>query len=262
MKLVRELAQAVIRLNIVQNNCAQLRYIHRPVRKLKKDPEEAVECLKPAKKPPKKSIWNIFKGKKEAECYEAEKKADTNPVKPVPDEQIVCDLKHISNKMGGDAYRTCGTAYILQTGHVEMPNLETDPETKILEDMVKDPSLKGQVDPMPPFESAEKRLIDLSERKLHPLYKRLMSIPKPPKPQPVPALRGSYKTRSGPVSPSDIPERLKLNKEAFEKKNIFCEFKKAHPPQQLMARLVEMNQNRRGTMEKKIEEMAKTDCSN
>ncbi|KAF7281309.1 hypothetical protein GWI33_004870 [Rhynchophorus ferrugineus] len=230
-------------------NSTQTRNHHRPAKKVK--PE--CDCLK-ANKPRKRSIWNLLRSKKDTECVKQDVKAGETITEPASEAQIACDIEQISELGGGKVYRTCGSAYVLQKSHIPLPNVQTAPEENILEEMTKHPSLKGQVDPMPPYETAEKRLIDLCERKLHPLYKRLMSIPKQPKPTPPQLPKAIYKTRSGPISPADVPEKLKLNKEMFERKNIFHEFKKAQPPQQLMARMVEMKQNQRATLEKKIDQ--------
>lgn len=179
--------------------------------------------------------------------------------------------------MGGTAYRTCGTAYILQKEHYEQPAEATvNSEETILKEMLKDPTLKGQKDPMPPFQSVELKLIELNERKLHPLYKksgkyfpfasffslnqpnsfRLMSIPKTSSSK---ALNSKapglyYKTRSGPVMPEEFPPHLKINKELFEKKNIFYDGKRAQVPQQMLARMVEMKQNERPQLRMKVPE--------
>lgn len=73
-----------------------------------------------------------------------------------------------------------------------------------------------------------------------------MSIPKKPKLELRKSSGGQlYKTRSGPIMPDEFPEHLKINKDLLEKKNIPFEFKKAPPPQQMLARMVEMRKNER-----------------
>lgn len=73
-----------------------------------------------------------------------------------------------------------------------------------------------------------------------------MSIPKRPKLQLTKSSSEQlYKTRSGPIMPDEFPAHLKINKELLEKKNIPFEFKKAQPPQQMLARMVEMRKNER-----------------
>lgn len=89
------------------------------------------------------------------------------------EEQAEIDIQNITETSKGKVYRTCGPAYLLQKDHVEP--IESPPkssEDEILEEMMKDPTLKGQCDPMPPFQSVELKMIELSERKLHPLYKK------------------------------------------------------------------------------------------
>lgn len=91
------------------------------------------------------------------------------------EEQAEADLHQIE-KLGGTAFRTCGTAYVLQKDHHAKPiEPSYTSEDLILEEMNKDPSIKGVCDPMPPFQSVELRLIELSERKLHPLYKKYVT---------------------------------------------------------------------------------------
>ncbi|XP_060534200.1 uncharacterized protein LOC132706727 isoform X2 [Cylas formicarius] len=189
----------------------------------------------------KKSFWQIFRDKKTVQTTE---KDSTD----FPDDQVVKDMTEIA-KLGGRVYKTCGTAYILQKNFTSPQEVEIDPEDALIEKIEKHPSLKDETDPMPPFESVEKRLIDLSERKLHPLFKMLMSIPKKPATRDPVTPNVSYKTRSGTILPEEIPERLKIDKGFFEKKNMFWECKRVEPPQQLIARIAEIKQNELPTME-------------
>jgi len=91
----------------------------------------------------------------------------------VSEEQAEADLHQIE-KLGGKVFRTCGTAYVLQKDHAKPMESCYTSEEDILDEMNKDPSVKGVCDPMPPFQSVELRLIELSERKLHPLYKKFV----------------------------------------------------------------------------------------
>ncbi|KAH1018374.1 uncharacterized protein LOC109546792 isoform X1 [Dendroctonus ponderosae] len=241
----------------------QLRLKHRSAQNLE-EVEQKRECVEPCRLP-KKSIWSVFRRTKKPAQKSLEKekpqKKECETVKFVTEEQAKRDLSAIS-QMGGTVYRTCGTAYVLQKEHYQQPSEpKVSSEEKILQEMLKDPTLKGQKDPMPPFQSVELKLIELNERKLHPLYKKLMSIPKKPSSK---ALNSKapglyYKTRSGPVMPEEFPPHLKINKELFEKKNIFYDGKRALVPQQMLARMVEMKQNERPQLKLQVPE--KPDCS-
>lgn len=126
--------------------------------------------------------------------------------------------------------------------------------------MQAEPELKEkQEDPMPTFTTVEQRMMDLDERRLHPLYKKYQVTPRKMykmknmggggsgRPS-----HGEYKSRSGPVDPADYPVHLKFNKELLEKKNMYAEYKKVEPPQQLVAKILEMRQNERPTLERKF----------
>ncbi|KAJ8946148.1 hypothetical protein NQ314_008970 [Rhamnusium bicolor] len=92
-----------------------------------------------------------------------------------------------------------------------------EPEDKIIEKIEKHPDLKNIADPMPPFESVEQRLIHLSEKKLHPLYRRYLAMP-PRKPPKITYPKFQYKSRSGPVTDEEIPAHLKLTRDNLNKK--------------------------------------------
>lgn len=73
---------------------------------------------------------------------------------------------------GGQPYGTCGDAYVIKIENVgEIEEIEFDKETQIIREIEAPLHLKNVInDPMPTFRSAEQRLLDLSDRKLHPLY--------------------------------------------------------------------------------------------
>lgn len=52
-----------------------------------------------------------------------------------------------------------------------------------------------------------------------------------------------------PAGVNDIPVQLKINKELLEQKNMYADYKRVEPPRQLMASIVEMQQNERPTLE-------------
>ncbi|XP_023312928.1 uncharacterized protein LOC111693023, partial [Anoplophora glabripennis] len=76
-----------------------------------------------------------------------------------------------------------------------------------------------------------------------------MSMPKPQADLTLP--KHLYKSRSGPIADDEYPPHLKLSKECLDRKNIFAEFKRATPPRQMMAKMLEMRQNQRPTLERK-----------
>ncbi|CAG9770744.1 unnamed protein product [Ceutorhynchus assimilis] len=229
---------------------------HKSCSKQVKKVKNPSECLEPCKGPGKKSLWGIFGGSNKPP-QEKKPVREYEHVEIVSEEQAEMDMKKIA-EMGGEVYSTCGTAYILQQDHYQQPKpYRPSNEDIILEEMMKDPSLKGQCDPMPAYETVALRMINLNDRRLHPLYKKLMTIPRKPKPvissKPKTDTKlsnpaSSYQTRSGPVKPEDYPAHLKINKEMLQKKNIMCEFKRAEPPQQMLGRMVEIKQNERPTL--------------
>ncbi|KAJ8957886.1 hypothetical protein NQ318_001882 [Aromia moschata] len=186
----------------------------------------------------KRSIWNIFKKKKPPELppietckkYLARKQWEPDP-----------DL----SEFGGTAYRTCGPAYIIQKDQVAKEEVCEEAEDRLLEKMERHPDLEDTRDPMPPFESVERRLIELSERKLHPFYKRYLCVPR--RKTNLTSPKHAYKSRSGPITADEIPAHLKIDKQCLEQKNIFSEFKRVEPPRQLLAKMVEIRRNERPT---------------
>lgn len=156
------------------------------------------------------------------------------------------------SEFGGEAYRTCGSAYIVQKsrGETTPPGPRTK-EEKTLKRMEAEPELKDkQDDPMPSFTTVEQRMMDLNERKLHPLYKKYQVTPR--RLYKMINTQKEYKSRSGPITPNDYPLHLKFNRELLEKKNMYAEYKKVEPPQQLVAKILEMRQNERPTLERKF----------
>lgn len=162
--------------------------------------------------------------------------------RPVP------DLK----QFGGQPYKTCGTAYIIQKHRTESGVQEPQTkEEKIIRKIEAEPELKDkQEDPMPPYTTVEQRMMDLDERHLHPLYKKYQVTPRKICKRTKPTT--DYKTRSGPVDPKDYPTNLKFNKDLLEKKNMYAEYKTVQPPQQLVAKMLEIQQNVRPTLERKF----------
>lgn len=128
-------------------------------------------------------------------------------------------------------------------------------EDRILRKIETDPSIKQTIDdPMPPFKSVEQRLLDLTDRRLHPFYKRYMSLPKTPQP-PLTDLgkypAETYYCHSGDVPPEEMPPHLRLNRELLDKKNMFADVKKADiVPKQMLVRMVEMEKNRKPTLDR------------
>lgn len=157
-------------------------------------------------------------------------------------------------EFGGTPYRTCGSAYVIQKDVIPPREIEENEESKILKKIEADLSNKDTTcDPMPPFQSVEQRMINLNEKKLHPFYKKYMSLPKKNfREEESPAIKfPPYKCKTGPIKPEEIPENLQFNTQLLEKKNIFADFKRVELPKQMVVRIVEMEQNRKPTLEKK-----------
>ncbi|EFA04937.1 uncharacterized protein LOC103313425 [Tribolium castaneum] len=193
------------------------------------------------KKSDTSSIWNYFKKGDKKPALERCRKRQVRRQDP--------DL----SAFGGQAFRTCGKAYVVQRDVIPPGGGEHSEEDRVLMKIEADLSNKDNVcDPMPPFKSVEQRMIDLSERKLHPFYKRFMSLPnKNFVGEETPTGFAPYKCKSGPVKPEEIPENLQFNKQLLERKNIFADFKRVELPKQMVVRIVEMEQNRKPTLEKK-----------
>lgn len=158
-------------------------------------------------------------------------------------------------KFGGQPYKTCGTAYIIQKHKAASPFvIETQTkEQKIIREIEAEPELKNkQIDPMPAFTTVEQRMMDLNERRLHPLYKKYQVTTRKLYKMKEKQKKFDYKTRSGPIAPKDYPKHLKFNNELLEKKNMYAEYKKVKPPQELVAKILEMQQNERSTLERKF----------
>ncbi|VEN40904.1 unnamed protein product, partial [Callosobruchus maculatus] len=119
----------------------------------------------------KKSWWKLFK-KSEAKKVEkppltaCRKREAERLNQPEPD----------FSEFDGVVYRTCGSAYILQQDKVNQDYVaRTKAETaddKLVDRLEAHPDIKDVVDPLPNFVSVEQRLLDLCEKKLHPLYKK------------------------------------------------------------------------------------------
>lgn len=166
-------------------------------------------------------------------------------------------------QFGGTAYRTCGSAYIVQKKYIPTKDIQKSKEDSILEKIETDLSIKNNLeDPMPPFQSVEQRMLDLAERRLHPFYKRYLSMARPmniEEDKNTLELRQPYKCKSGPIQLEDIPAHLKLSKEVLETKNIFADFKGVELPKQMLAKIIEIEENRKPTLEKGSKKENKND---
>lgn len=163
--------------------------------------------------------------------------------------EVTCDPD--LSEFGGKAYRTCGSAYIIQKDILPVEDCEEDKESKILKKMEVDLDFKNVVtdDPLPKFKSAELRLLELSDNKLHAAYKKYNTVMKKHIEQKKMKL---YKTVAWPIDMHEIPARFNINKTLLEKKNLeYVEFKRIEPPRQLIERIVEMQRNARPTLERK-----------
>lgn len=75
---------------------------------------------------------------------------------------------------GGQPYGTCGDAYIIKIENVgEIEEVEYDKETELIRKIEAPYHLKNIVnDPTPTFHSAEQRLLEMNDQRLHPLYNK------------------------------------------------------------------------------------------
>lgn len=78
------------------------------------------------------------------------------------------------SSFGGQPYATCGEAFVVKIENVgDVSPDEPNKEEMLLKRIEAPMQSKHEIhDPMPSFRSAEQRLLELSDRKLHPFYKR------------------------------------------------------------------------------------------
>ncbi|XP_072381123.1 uncharacterized protein [Diabrotica undecimpunctata] len=210
------------------------------------------KVTKPKPKEKSKKSWSFFSSKqeqkeKDKDCLED--CCEFVKVQTGPDP----DFRHLD----GTIYKSCGQAYLLQKEKVSRKKMSDFEmwENNLVDRIERHPDLKNVEDPMPEFQSVGQRLVDLADKKLHPLYKKYMMTPKPPRQLPTP--KHLYKSISGPIKPDDIPSRFKFNKECLDRKNIYADFKRVEPPRQLLAKILEIQLNEKPTMEKKIKNQNK-----
>ncbi|XP_031330966.1 uncharacterized protein LOC116161672 [Photinus pyralis] len=211
------------------------------MRRTKKEDVPA-ECANESCPKPAKGFWgSLMSKKKKKERMVPDKgscRLEQGRGKPDPD----------LSQFGGTAYRTCGEAYV-----VEKDNLPSEQWVKSKEDMLVQgieanlDSKDNHIDPLPHFTSVEQRLIELSDRKLHPSYKRHLNVNK--KRMLDYPLSYTYKWHTGPCEPLDIPKHFKYNEELLDQKNIYAHYKRVEPPEQLTARIIEMRRNQKRTLE-------------
>lgn len=104
-------------------------------------------------------------------------------------------------------------------------------------------------DPLPKFKTAEMRLVEMSDKKLHPSYRKYCNVKKRHIDE---HKKRAYKTITWPIDMHEIPARFNINKDLLEKKNMeYMEFKRIEPPRQLVERVLEMEKNARSTMERR-----------
>ncbi|CAH0549229.1 unnamed protein product [Brassicogethes aeneus] len=151
---------------------------------------------------------------------------------------------NLSN-FGGQAYKTCGESYVIQKD-LTTGRSQKEPEDDILRKMETPADLKDVVDPLPNFESVEQRLLELSDHGLHPHYKKYMFMSRKPSNE---DNYLEYKTKSGPINFEDLPEHFKISKQILERKNIYADLKRADPPRHLLAKVLEIRENAKPTLE-------------
>ena len=154
------------------------------------------------------------------------------------------------SQFGGESYSTCGSAYIIQKETLPVTETETTREELMVKKLEAPLEYKDTIneDPMPQYHNVGQRMIDLNDRKLHPLYKSFAMIKKRHFDE---QKKEIYKSVQWPVDMHEIPARLNLNAEILDKKNMHVEFKRIEPPRQLIGRIVEIDRNKKKTLERK-----------
>ncbi|KAF5287632.1 hypothetical protein FQA39_LY15835 [Lamprigera yunnana] len=142
----------------------------------------------------------------------------------------------------GEVYRTCGSAYVVQNEHLPSESPCIPKEDRLLMRIEANLDRKNDyLDTFPEFTSVEQRMIDLNERKLHPLYKLKQSV--------------SHKrmldmpedlTRRFDTDGSDqLPKMFEYNQKLLDQKNICFEYKRMDAPDQMTSRLLQMRQRKK-----------------
>ncbi|KAF5287631.1 hypothetical protein FQA39_LY15834 [Lamprigera yunnana] len=167
----------------------------------------------------KKSFWNSL--------LKADKK----------NELIVSETKHEISETKPDALE-------LKPEVRWKPKIEEDHETLNSVEVVEG------LDPMPPFTTVEQRMLDLNEKRLHPLYKRCKTLTRRPLVEPT---QYKYRCNCDPIDFKDIPKHFGYNIERMQHTNKYSEFKKVELPRQLVAKIIEMQQNKRRTIEEVVD---------
>ncbi|KAF2897515.1 hypothetical protein ILUMI_08671 [Ignelater luminosus] len=190
---------------------------------------------KTCKKPPKKrSFWEYLCGTQQCpktlppkESCKIEQSQSTELV-PVPYEEV-------------KKYSSWGPAYLIQKDLIPLKMKE---EAK---QQLQNAKQTQEEEPAPNFMTAEQRLLYLSDKKLHPLYKIYKDFPKR-KNLGLPE-REFYKTRSGPIGIDEIPQEMKVNSNVIKAKNAFDPNQNVESLQGLVAKIAEMRKNEKPTME-------------
>lgn len=168
-----------------------------------------------------------------------------------------CELDPDLSVFGGKAYKTCGKgAYVIQKDKLPLGEDITSKEELLIRKIEAPMGTKHEVeDPMPTFRSAEQRLLDLQDRKLHPAYKRYQGLRKKPPTKQEMELEKYTSINFAKLEAEELPKQIRINTKLLETKNIFAEFKRVEPPKQLLGKLLEMKKNEKPTLEKKATEI-------
>lgn len=155
-------------------------------------------------------------------------------------------------KLRENITNTEGPGYIITRDTAIGKRREITKEEKLLQVMEANLNQKqNAVDPLPHFTTVEQRMLDLTAKKLHPLYKRYLYVSRKSNKVVLPEKPG-YKTRSGPISPDDVPLQLKINRKLLEKKNMYSDYKRIEPPRQLLGKLIEIKQNEKQGLRRRM----------
>ncbi|XP_045465862.1 uncharacterized protein LOC123674816 [Harmonia axyridis] len=157
-----------------------------------------------------------------------------------PELKKICDLRKEGivqqplprvDHIPGIKYKTCGSAILLQEDrNLPDPDIPVyNKELNRLERIETHPTLKMNVgDPVPHFISVEQRMIDWSDRRLHPLHLKMRSIPK---------RKVIYCEKSKPYTTDDMPvspKQVHIDRNLLEKKNILVDLKRIEPPKEVI----------------------------
>ncbi|KAF5276804.1 hypothetical protein FQR65_LT16170 [Abscondita terminalis] len=145
-----------------------------------------------------------------------------------------------SQRVRWNPYKTCGIAYVIEKDRLPKKKFVLSKEDKLLITIEANLDRKNDyLDTMPEFTSVEKRLIDLNERKLHPLYKKYQGVSSKLLLE-IPRLCDCPDDFS-----HGLPKTFAYNAKVLNDKNICFHYKRTQPPDLRTKHLLELRRRQK-----------------